>query len=390
MKKKKIIVIAECIVLVAFFFAIFSWFFQRNTSPYGYQEYIPLAQSFLHGMLDIPPEYETSPFNGKHYWPLGPLPGILLIPFVLVLKEATLQGHLALVLHFITFFTLVVFANKSGLKKYDPIWFALAFFGGSMYMHVGINPTSWYLAHIVAVCMSFLSLYFFFSKKNYVLSAVFLSLAGASRPPVYLLILFFVLEIIRGKFTKKINLLKKFLAPIVISLLIIAAYNYARFQNPFESGYHYQQMNEVFLPQYKEGFFSIVHIPANIYYLFLKSPEAIIALNTTAVLKFPYFHVNPWGLGIFFTSPVLFLLFFLNLKSKTVQNALITLGIALVPLLTYFGIGWYQYGFRNALDFYPLLYLLLLLKILPKIAFRTKLLISLSTLFNLFLLSFCF
>lgn len=54
-------------------------------------------------------------------------------------------------------------------------------------------------------------------------------------------------------------------------------------------------------------------------------------------------------------SPVLFLLFKAKLNDKLVKTSLFTVLLTLVPILTYYGIGYKQVGYRYALDFFPFL-----------------------------------
>lgn len=374
-------------ILLSLFLLTTAFFINVDPMTSNMQQYVVVAKSFMEGHLNIPQIFDASFYKGLYFWPLGPMPAVLMIPFIVL--GLPKQEYLAFVLHIITFFSLYFLALKKGLNKIDSLWFTTAFFAASIYIAIGHYPSSWYLAQIVAASFSLLAVSLFITKKNLFLSGFFLSFAGLSRPTTYLLALFFILNIVRENesLKKKAKQIFYFMFPVLISLIFLGTYNYLRFDSPFESGYHYQEVNTGVAPQIQKGLFSLNHIPTNLYYFLIKSPEPVLENNIPGALIYPYLHVNPWGMSILFTSPILILLFFINIKNREVQNALITVLVTLIPILTYYGIGYYQFGFRYALDVYPLLFLLLLSVLAPKIAKRSKLLIALSSLFNIYLLS---
>jgi hypothetical protein len=63
-------------------------------------------------------------------------------------------------------------------------------------------------------------------------------------------------------------------------------------------------------------------------------------------------------MGLFFTSPALAYLFRANLKKPFVQACWIGVVSVMLPIITYYGVGWVQFGYRYALDFIPFLLLL--------------------------------
>ena len=57
------------------------------------------------------------------------------------------------------------------------------------------------------------------------------------------------------------------------------------------------------------GLFNLKHIPGNLYHFFLATPLPVFADSLSHVLKFPYLKADPWGMGIFITSPIFIYLF---------------------------------------------------------------------------------
>jgi len=72
-----------------------------------------------------------------------------------------------------------------------------------------------------------------------------------------------------------------------------------------------------------------------------------------------------------------------KLKDRYVFSSLITTFFLSIPVLTYYGIGVWQYGYRYALDFYPFLFLILLSVFKDGLPLKAKVLIIYSILFNL-------
>lgn len=217
-----------------------------------------------------------------------------------------------------------------------------------------------------------------------------------------------------------------FLVPVVLSILVLGAYNYRRFGSFTESGYKYNLTLETY-PMVKNvgyGFFSFKHIPANLYSLFLMAPEPLVREGGGFVLEFPYLKMNPWGLSVFVSSPLLFLWlgrFSWRRVGKKVckssssslpcrqaglrftssrevldsadapleheplsadKAAVVTGLLLLVPSLLYFGVGYSQFGYRYSLDFWPMLLILMLRAFGKELSVAAKTLIVLGVVFN--------
>jgi hypothetical protein len=116
--------------------------------------------------------------------------------------------------------------------------------------------------------------------------------------------------------------------------------------------------------------------------LFLQGPLPYPHQNAP-VLEFPFMRPSQWGMGIFFTSPALLYAFRANFKRPLAQACLLGIISIMIPLITYYGIGWIQFGYRYALDFMPLLLILTALG-LPRPLTRTaKALILASVMINI-------
>jgi hypothetical protein len=299
---------------------------------------------------------------GQHYWPLGPLPAIILIPFVALaypLSTTTWQGIVQIALIYATFVTIRKISLKLGSSAIESRYWALAFTGASMYMSVAALPISGNFAHVTAVFFFWLALHEFLGRKRWWMISICCAALLSTRIPSGLVIVFFLLEIIRSddaknaKLKNVIQILLQFLA----SALLLALYNYVRFKSVFDQGYAGQIVYFPFLEAARShGLESIVHLPANLYYMFLATPTPLYKDTVSHVLRFPFVSPGQWGLSIFFTSPYLVYLTVLRFRDRMALHGLFAVLLTATPILFFFSSGFNEYGYRYALDFFPLLF----------------------------------
>jgi hypothetical protein len=179
-------------------------------------------------------------------------------------------------------------------------------------------------------------------------------------------VIFFLLEIWDKKQnqTTKLKDTTKLLLPLAIAMVLLMTYNYVRFGNVLEQGYGLQILVPSLTKARAYGIFSPIHLPGNIFYAFFSGPVPVFRDSVSHVLKFPFIKSNPWGMSIFLTSPYLLYLFTIKrsqLNRRTI-HILITVAITAALVFLYYGIGFRQFGYRYALDFMPLVYLLFIMK----------------------------
>ena len=327
-----------------------------NLIPIGEQQFVALSQSILQGKLNVTSDSSSfadyASYKGYYYWPLGPFPAIALLPFVAIMGTNFYQGLLQLPLSIINFFLVYNICLVLQLESKKSFWAAVFFIFGSVYTPVAAISFSWYLAQIVATTLLLSALYSFLVNKSWLLTGILMGLAVATRSSLVLGAFFFLFYIFRNKDTAK-NLLL-FAAPIAVGVVLLAMYNFVRFDTILESGYNYQNIPEIVRATRDYGLFSPKHIPANLYYMLLKTPDPIF-LENSHVLQFPYIKYDPFGISVFVLSPILFLLAKTRLKEKYVAPAIATSVLIAIPIITYCGIGYIQVGYRYALDFFPFL-----------------------------------
>lgn len=383
------------LTIVLVFSLIGSFLMFRKLEFINHTTFVDLALSFFQGKIYLvePIRYsswqDSAFFNGKYYVYFSPIPTILLLPFVFLLRENASQRILAVFLGIFNFLLLFKIGKSLKLRKNDALWLTLGFIFGSVYLLLNIVNISAYLVQITGFTFLLLSLLEYFTKRRWWLIGIFFSLAGMTRMSLYFTFPFFLINIWKnGKEKRKKNLFY-FILPVIFSVLILAFYNFLRFGSLFDTGYRY---NTTFPPEIqnaieKYGLFSFKNIPTNLYFLFYKGPEVIKISEKNYLLKYPFLKASEWGMGIFFTSPFFIYLFFLRLrKNKLIIPLLSSCFLGILPALTYTGIGLWQFGYRYALDIYPFIFILLSLSFQKGMPTLAKFLIVYSIIFNLFLM----
>ena len=120
----------------------------HDFAPNPDRQFIYLARSFLDGHLffTAEPGYwgDTALFEGHHYWPLGPFPALLLMPFVALLGFRMEQGYLLLLLNLLNLVLLFGIARKITGKIYTATWLSFAYVFSTAYFDLALKSWSWY------------------------------------------------------------------------------------------------------------------------------------------------------------------------------------------------------------------------------------------------------
>ncbi len=379
-------------------FSIFSWlaiilvisitsFIYLQIPKSSCQMFATQSNSFINGHLDIPFHADVTLANGKYYWPQGPFPSLILIPFQLFFggqfDQSVMQPLLILLLSVVLF----KLAKNKGFNNLNCFFLTYAFLFASIVIGIITEPCYSFFAHVVTMMLSSFFLFEYETRKRWAILGLVGGAILATRPTGGIIIMLAGLVLLFSKFTKEKYLqLSYFLTPIFLSIISLLLFNFIRFQDFFNNGYLKNDVGDYLDSLRKFGVFSPVHFISNFYYYFLISVQPIIQNSTH--LKFPYFTYNPVGLSFFIVSPFflysLKTLNFLNTKLKIYwASILITLAI----LLFYYNPGWVQFGPRLTSDFMPILYLLTLYSFKDKKLSRTEILIIiLSSILNCYLL----
>ncbi len=332
-----------------------------------YRHFAFLADAFAHRTYTVnhlPADYADKViWENQTYLPLAPLPAILLLPLTATFGFAFDELWLAY---------LFTGANVLGawllLKRLrvprEFRWTLLAlFFCGTIYLADWSTGRSWWLAHILATTFLLLAIDETLTRRRAWLIGAWLGLAFLSRAPTIFATPFFVWLLKPADQSWRewrwlISTGTQLALGFALPALFFFDYNYARFGSPFETGYRYAHLATLTLAAaLQQGMFSPVHLAKNLYALLLAAPLAYPSFPAP-VLQFPYVFPSPWGMSIFLTTPAFIYIFAANWRERIVRAAWLAVGLVLLPLVLYYGVGWYQFGYRYALDLYPFLFVL--------------------------------
>ena len=392
MFKKRVFVYLVAVFLLIF--AIFSGYLINKASSFVTPDnhFTSLAQSFIHNDLFLSPfnlpAGDYADFRARQYLFYGPLPSIILVPFVLIFGKEFPETFLSFVSLAVIYILIYLISKKYIGKKDDALMLANFFVFGTVLYFLGLIFITAYVAQVVATAFLIAAIGAYFYRINWFLIGVLVACAAITRFTLFAAALFFILEIIRLEKKNFARSIFYFLGPILIAVLLLGLYNHRRFGSFFETGYKYNitLKNYPLVANASAGLISIKHLPANLYFLLLKGPDPI-KNGPGFVMKFPYLKADGWGMAIWYTSPLFLYLVKLR-KSPYLPAALLTIVALAIPSLLYFGIGFTQYGYRYSLDFLPFMFLILIPTFKEGLPSFAKILIVGGVIFNcLYMLS---
>lgn len=369
-------------------FAVFNGYLVNRASSFVTRDnhFSFLAQSFIHNDLFLSPfglpAGDYADFKAKQYLFYGPIPSVVLIPFVAVFGRDFPETFLSFVSLGIIFVLVYLVSKKFVGSKGDALMLANFFVFGTVLYFLGLIFITAYVSQVVATAFLVVAIAVYFLRKNWLLIGVLVAFAGMTRFTLFASGLFFILEIIRVERKQLVKSILYLLVPILIAVLLLGIYNHRRFGSFFETGYKYN----VTIRSYPldanvaQGLISLKHLPANLYILLLKGPDPIKP-GPGFVMKFPYLKADGWGMAIMYTSP-LFLYLILLKRQPYMLAAIVTIVVLAIPSLLYFGIGFSQYGYRYSLDFLPFLFLILIPTFKGGLPPFAKMLIAAGIIFN--------
>jgi len=259
MRERVLAIAAVVAVLAAYAFYGSHGTFRWPLGPWGQSYYANLAEGFLSGELsmaarpaeeltrlpnpydfdargDIPVLWDASYFEGKYYLYFSPVPVVLFYVPVRLVAGAYPSDDLAT-----TFFAAVSFLCFAGVvwrTRWNWLWILVVGVGNVIpYVIVGVL----FYQVAVACAMAFTAAWafsvtrFLESGRWAIPMGLFLGMAIATRPNLLVLLLVQALILVRHR-----RAVLKVAAPLILVACALAAYNYARFRDPFEFGVTYQ------------------------------------------------------------------------------------------------------------------------------------------------------
>ncbi len=357
----------------------------------GTHHFAFLAGAFAHGSYSVntlPSTYADKVVVGDNtFIPLAPMPGILLMPIAALLGPAF--DELVFAYLFTAANILLLLALVRQLRVPARIkWTLLAlFFCGTIYLSALAVGRSWFLSHIISTTFLLLAINETLSHRRSYLIGFWLGFAFLTRSPTVFSLPFFIWMLKPSdkpwfQPRRLISTVFQLSLGLAIPFLFFFDYNYSRFGNPLETGYGYAIVGSGTLANaMQQGLFNPAHLPKNLFAFLLAFPLPYPGYSAP-VLTFPYVYPSPWGMGILFTTPAFVYALSADWRSRLARASLVAILLVFVPLAMYYGIGWIQFGYRYALDFYPFLFILAALG-MSKDSHLARILIVISIVINI-------
>lgn len=397
----------DCAIAFALFlcgFWVYGFIDKHVHVDYAY--FVPLANAMLHGRLNLfdHPGYmnELVPFHGNWYVVYPPMPALVLLPFVWMWGAGMNQGAVSILLGGLNLMILYFVLRGYDLPQWRRVLFSLLYGFGTIFWFSAQVGTAWHIAQVLGNTFLLLALLETTAGKRAWLMGLFVGCAALSRLPTLMAFPFFVaflLHDVRQRpepvgavldaeaatglaFDWREHIdwrrlawrLAQFGVALAVPMLFYLWYNWARFGSPFQTGY-------TLIPgllqehQYRFGFFSPHNIGRNLYALLLTSPRLVD--------KFPY--VQPCKLGgmsLLLSTPA----FVWAIKARgwdwLAIGGWISVVLISVPMLLHPDPGGLEFGYRYAMDFYPIMMLLMLRGMGKRLTFEQGLAIALCFIVN--------
>ncbi len=331
------------------------------------------------------------------YVSFPPMPAVLMAPGVAIwgyrFNDVWFSVLLA-ALSPLLLFLLLGRLRDGGLSERAPgddLWLTLLFTLGTVNYFVSVRGEVWYTAHVVGVAALLLYLHASLGARRPLLAGLALGCGVASRVTLAFAVVLFVAELlrVRGGWPVKGTLLGRlrgvrwrplvrptllFAAPLVVIAMVLLWHNYARFDAPFEFGHTYLDIYwKDRIQQY--GLFDVHYLARNL--------SAALTLTPHFQREAPYVLVSRHGMSLLLVTPALLLAVWPRRVGPWHRPLWLASALMAGLVLLYQNTGFVQYSYRFAVDFMPLLVLLIALGG-RRLSTPVKVLIIVGVLMNLF------
>jgi hypothetical protein len=320
-----------------------------------------LADSFLHGHLYLLAPTETLDLtfhDGRWYVPFLPLPAVLLLPWVAVsgvLHASTVAFGAAIgALNTALAFCVLQSLARRGwthLRWSDDLWLTALWGLGSVHWYMSTLGSVWFLSQLCTATFALLAVLLAVTTASPLLSGSALAVAMWGRPNILFTLPLLVaigvehtrLQSASGDWRAGLRWGLVALAPPLLSAIALLVYNAARFGSPLDFGYAAQNVaDELAGDLGTYGLFSLHYVRRNLWTMLFATP--VVDARTSTILP------SGDGMSVLLTTPALMYAFRARPRTALVAGAWLSVGLLLIPLLTYYNTGWTQFGYRFSLD----------------------------------------
>ena len=330
----------------------------------GRPDFYYLADAFLHGRLWL--ERALGPFDvvtigGQVFVPFAPFPAFVLAPLVALAGVEMAIGWEPIVNALLATTGLALLwrlAGRLGVRSVaDRAWLVLLFGFSTATWWVTMRGGVWHTGQLIASVITFAGLLEAFGRRRALVMGLLAGAGFLTRATLLAALPYWAWrslpEAVRERLPgdlgdavrsalPKVALVALGFAP---ALAFALWYNAARFGNPLESGYGIAALPGFLEARRQLGVFSLAHLSMNLEYFLWHLGQSIPT--------FPGFKPDGLGMSVLVTSPGLLLAVRADWRRRETIALGLTALLVLLPSLLYYGGGWWQFGYRYALDCFP-------------------------------------
>ncbi len=343
-----------------------AWGMNLATVTFETEQYVYQAHGFLHGssfFIELPPSARDVSHQGAAaYWPLAPLPAVLLVPLVALFGIMPWQTMVNFALVPFALFLAYKLGRRTDYAAGDALWLSLAFVFASVYVGVTLRGASWQFGSAVGGLLALGAACEHLGRRRPWLTGLMAAGAFLARPTAGLATLIFLVlaEWWSGvPIPEKRRRLAVVAVPVVVAGILWGGLNFLRTGRVTDSGYLSADINRNIADlRERYGLFSLANIPTNLYYYFLSGP---LPLKDPITLHLaPPYIVGNFSMSFFLLSPIFLWAFAVRRPSADVRAAAWAAGVTVAVLLSYYSVNVHEVGPRYLIDVLPFLFLMLL------------------------------
>jgi hypothetical protein len=377
-------------LIASYFFFIY---FETSNVSSPYDQYVRLADSFLHGRLYLlqPPDYlelaryfdsgtACTGFEAgcKGYVIDPPAPAVLLMPFVALFGVSLNQVLVSIAFGSAAIGLFWVATRRMGWNLQLRAAMTVLLGVGTNFWWAAGDGSLWGFAHVSSMFFMMAAMVAATGQKSPLLVGALVGLSGLSRLATFLAFPFFLYLVLEADIRdwkewraivwnrRAIRKVLLFGGALGAMACVVLLYNYARFHTILDGGYRHPQYESLWAGQ---GPLNISHIPTHIDGIFFFSPVSNGG-------QFPFFKPSALGMGLFMVTPA-FLYAYGALAKRREVAAAVSMGLVMIPQVLYVVTGG-GFGYRFSLDYVPMLLVLTASGMGHRVGIRKWLLIGLS------------
>ena len=389
-------------LIVAFVYAG-ATFVRSQASSWGPDHMMILATDLWAGRSDLSSLTTINDIvtiGDRHYQAMSLLPTIPylpLVPFQFLWPFS--RWIVSAVIGIVAGWLALPLARRYGPGGTADYWLAALGAFGTLLFTLTIEGNFYYLAHLEAVLLTFLTLIEWQGRRRPWVIGLLIGLAALARPTLLVAAVPFGLGLladawdhirepsaesgrglgpagswaadVAGAFVRPAL---AFGLPLVGALAVTGWWDWVRFGSPLETGYAIAWITGPFETLRDQGLFSTVHVPTNL--------ALFIGGGYTVRDAFPWLVPSVEGQSILLTTPAILISVGAGLRARlnlVLWGAVI---LTAIPVFLYYGGGGANtYGYRYAMDFVPFLVALVAVAMKDRFGNLEKALIGLSVAF---------